>query len=128
MAGGDVDCTLNLAAANFKGNRGCGSFAAEEHRTAVVDQYGGGGAGELGREEARVVTDEERRFFRKAANVRGDCRGCDADAVEGEIVGDDAAPTGGAEMDGVARHADRIVSCRARIEHWEKRVEREITG
>ncbi len=104
MAGGDVDCALSFAAANFKSNRGRGSFAAEEHWAAVVDQYGGGGAGELGREEARVVSDEEQGFFRQAANVRGDCGGCDADAVEGEIVGDDAAPAGGAEVDRVGRH------------------------
>ena len=34
---GDVDCALNFAAANFKRNGGSGSFAAEEHRAAVVD-------------------------------------------------------------------------------------------
>src|SRR5487761_449689 len=110
VAGGDVERALQFAAKDFKGNRGSGrGLSAEKDAAAFVLEHSGGSASELLGEKSRIVADEKRRIFRETANVSGDCGGGDANAVESEIVGDDAAPAGGAEMDRVGRHLVNMI-------------------
>jgi len=59
--------------------------------------------GELGKffgVEARVVADEDGGAFLGVVDVAGDGGDCEAHVGKRKIVGDEAAPAGGAEFDG----------------------------
>lgn len=79
-------------------------LAAERDTAAIVREDAGASEGELLGKKARVMGNEESGRFARRADVPGDGRGCSANSGKSEIVGDDSAPAGSAEMDALARH------------------------
>ena len=105
VAGGEVDGAVEFAAHDFKGDRGSGRKRfAEQRADAVVLK-------DVNRElrkffgiEACVVADENRGLLRFGFHVFRDGRDREPHVRKGEIVGDEAAPAGRAELDGRGGH------------------------
>src|SRR5579875_156359 len=114
VAGGDVDGAVQFAAQDFEGDCGRRSGPIAKKDVAAFGlKDGSRGARELLGKKAGIIADEERRIFVLSADVFGDGGGGDAHAVEGKVVGDNAAPAGGSEMNRGSSHAGVycIVTC-----------------
>ncbi len=105
VAGSEVDGAVELAVQDFEGDGGRGSEGlAQQRANAVVLQDVHGKLGEFFGVEARVVTHQNRGIFHFGFCVFGDGGNRQAHIGEGEIVGDEAAPSGGAKLNGGGRH------------------------
>jgi len=83
------------------GDNGRGGVAVAEHRgEAVVREDFGGGEGEFTSKKPGVVTHDHGFGFGGGdrLEVVGYALGSEADVVEGEIAGDEAAPAAGAKF------------------------------
>ena len=101
MCSSDLDGAVDFRALDFVGDGGSGREGFTEERFDFVlleDVYGE--LGEFFGVEARVVADEDGGVFLGVADVAGDGGDGEADVGKGEVVGDEAAPAGGAEFDG----------------------------
>jgi hypothetical protein len=100
MAGGEVDGAIEFAALNFVSDGGSGSKSfAEQGADVVLLENVDGERGKFFRVEAGVVGDEDGGIFGFGIDVPGDSGDGEADGVDGEIVGDDAAPAGSSKLD-----------------------------
>ena len=105
VAGGEVDGAVEFAAHDFKGDRGSGRKRfAEQRADAVVLKDVNRELGKFFGIEACVVADENRGLLRLGFHVFRDGRDREPHVREGEIVGDEAAPAGRAELDGRGGH------------------------
>lgn len=114
VAGSDVYSALQFAAQNLESD--CGSRgwpAAKKDLATLLFEDVGGGAGKFLGKKARIIADENGGLFVASANVPGDGGGGDAHTLEGEIFSDDAAPSGGAEVNRAGSHEEPyyIVTC-----------------
>ena len=110
VAGGHVDAADGLLEPDGVGDdRGGRGPVADERGDAVGFEDFGGGEAEFLAEEAGVAAEDEdglalgdfgRGILALRVQVVGDRLGGEADVVEGEVAGDEAAPAAGAEFDG----------------------------
>ncbi len=116
MGGGDHDAAGSGALANSVAEGGGGGdFFGEENGDAGGSYDLGAGVGEVAGEEAGVVADANaeggllggvgRGSGAFGVEVGGYGGGGGADVFKGEVVGDDASPAVGAELDYWVRHA-----------------------
>ena len=91
----------SLVRCDFVGDGGSRreSFAEQRFDFVLLEDVDGE-LGEFFGVEARVVADEDGGVFLGVVDVAGDRGHREADVGERKIVGDEAAPAGGAEFDG----------------------------
>ena len=77
---------------------------AEQDVATMSLQYARGRESKFLGQESSVVGDDQRGGFLLRSDVARNRRSGTAHAGKIEIVGDNAAPAGGAEMDGLGRH------------------------
>ena len=101
VAGGEIDGAVEFGVRDFVGDSGSGreSFAEERFDFVLLEDVDGE-LGEFFGVETRVVADEDGGIFLGVVDVAGDGGDGEANIGEGEVVGDEAAPAGGAEFDG----------------------------
>ena len=85
------------------GSRRC--LLAQEDAATMLFEHVCGRERKLFIKKSRVMRDDKRGGLFVRADMARNCRRGTAHAGEIEIVGDNAAPTGSAEMDGLAGHA-----------------------
>ena len=101
VAGGEVDGAVDFGALDFVGDGGSRRERfAEQRFDFVLLKDIDGELGEFFGVEARVVADEDGGVFLGVVDVAGDGGDCEPHVGEREVVGDKAAPAGGAEFDG----------------------------
>ena len=101
VAGGEIDGAVELAALNFVSDGGSGSESvAEERANSVRMENGDGQRGEFFGVETGIVSDENGGFGGFGFDVLGDRGDREAHVSESEIVSDQPAPAGCAELDG----------------------------
>ena len=105
VAGSEVDGPIELATHNFEGHGRRGrERLAKQRANAVMLQDVHGELREFFGVEARVVAHQDGGVFRLGFRMFGNGGDRQANIGEGEIVGDEAAPSGSAELDGRGRH------------------------
>src|SRR5881398_3340440 len=100
-----LDGAIKLATHNFEGHGRRGrERLAKQRANAVMLQDVHGELREFFGVEARVVAHQDGGVFRLGFRMFGNGSDRQANIGEGEIVGDEAAPSGSAELDGRGRH------------------------
>ena len=104
MAGSHVDAAQGFAGADSVADDRRGRVAfAEEHLEAIGLQHLGGSQREFRAKETGVMTNDDLVGLKLAPlrfQVIGNALCGDADAGKGEVTRNEAAPTGGAKLDG----------------------------
>ena len=104
VARGKIDGPVELGAHDFVGDGGCGCEGLAEQRfDFVLLEDVDGELGEFFGVETWVVADEDGGVFLGVVDVAGDGGDGEPDIGKRKIVGDQAAPAGGAEFDGGCR-------------------------
>src|SRR5580704_6670829 len=101
MAGGEVNCSIELRALNLVGHGGSRrKRLAKQSSHAVLLQDCDRQLRKLLRVEPRVVRNQNRRVLFLAVHVLGDRGYCQPDIRKRKIVGNQSAPAGSAKLDG----------------------------
>ena len=105
VAGGEVDGGVEFAAHDFESDGGCGREGlAQQRSNPVLLQDVHGELREFFGVKSRVVAYQDRGRLRLGFHVFGDGGNRQAHVGEREIVGDEAAPSRGAELDRRVAH------------------------
>lgn len=101
VAGSEIDGAIEFGALDLVSHSGSRSESvAEERADAVLLENGYSEGGEFFGVEASVVSDEDGGLGGFCFDVFGDGGDGQSDGREGEVVGNKAAPAGGAKYDG----------------------------